>query len=346
MMCRAASVLLLVGALGCESEECRRLTGMVGQYQEALQLAQRRAGNAERFQQQSKDAQAKAEATLHRLGLDLPEDALVKELESRVAKIPGATSQRRVESFGPSEEAASNAKTIFTISFEEKDPSKLWAKVALLSEPLPMFRLEMIRTGASPGSWEVDIVRAIVERLPINPKPTPLPEVPDPEKVPSELKYCGAGKLRAELAGLKAQIDALEEAAENTTVLLPTIASWKGLEQRATVLERVELQSRMLQKTLFEVAVATKSKLKAVGYQEPRAVLEVHGGKKERAALEKALAPHRAVLALPEGPQNAEVVRFTLDNTAVPEFRREPAPGTPGSKPDPHEGHGHGPGEH
>lgn len=343
-----ASTLL---AVGCEAgDECKRLTGMVSQYEDVLETATRRAENAERFGKEAEAAKQEAKEALERLGFDLAEGPLVEDLDKRLAAIPGATKTRRVESFGPAEEAASNAKTIFTISFREKDPSKVWTIIEGLVSALPLWRLELVRVGSSPDLWEVELVRAVVEQLPIKPKPTPLPELPDPSTVPTELRFCGAGKLRTRLAELKAQIEKLREPATNTTVLLPAIASWKGLKQRAQVLEAVELESRKLQKLFFEAAVATKSKLKAVGYQEPRAVLEVFGGKAERAALERALAKHRSRLAIPEDNPDPKVIRFTLANTAVPEFRREPAPGTPGGppagQPDGHEGHGHGPGGH
>lgn len=336
----------LLSLSACETEECRRLNGMIEQYQEALDIAERRARNAERFQKQAKDAQTQTEATLARLGLDRSEEALVADLDKRLSALSNATYTRRVESYGPAEEAESNAKTIFTISFSAKDLVAAWAGVEALIQPLPLWRLEYLRAGEDPGRWQVELARAVVERLPIKPTPTPLPELPAPSSVPTQLGLCGAGRARTELEAIRAKIDALREKASSTTVLLPTIASWKGLEQRAQVLERVELQSRALQKLLVETALATKSRLKAVGYQEPRAVLEVLGGKKERESLERALVKHRSILAVPESKPQETVVRVTLTNVAVPEFRREPAPGVPGAPVDPHQGHDHGPGGH
>lgn len=338
-------------AVGCSpGDECKRLTGMVSQYEEVLQTAHRRAENAERFQKEAQEAEQEAQEILKRLGLDLAEAALVEDLDKRLAAIPGATKTRRVENYGPAEEAASNSKTIFSVTFREKDPTKAWGIVERLVEPLPLWRLELVRAGDKSDVWEVELVRAIVERLPIKPPVVPLPELPDPATVPSEMRFCGAGKLRTQLGELRQQIEGLREAAGKTTVLLPTIASWKGLHKRAQVLERVELQARALQRVLFQAAVATKSKLRAVGYQEPRAVLEVFGGKDERLALERALVKHRSILAVPEENPGPKIIRFTLANTAVPEFGREPAPGAPGGPPggapDPHHGHDHGPGGH
>lgn len=343
---RRLGVLLALSVLGCETEECRRLAGMVEQYQEALDVAQRRAHKAESFEKQAQEAESQTNATLARLGLDRAEEALVKDLERRLAKLPGATYQRRVESFGPAEEAATNSKTIFTIRFQAKGLEQAWVAAELVVQELPLFRLESFRPAPLPDAWELEVARAVVERLPIKPTPTPLPELPDPKTVPGQLGFCGASRARSDLEAIKQQIDALREKATSTTILLPTIASWKGLDQRALVLERVELQSRALQKVLVEAVLTTKSKLKAVGYQEPRAVLEVQGGKKERESLERALAKHRAILAVPESQPQETVVRLTLTNTAVPEFRREPAPMVPGVPPDPHEGHDHGPGGH
>jgi hypothetical protein len=257
--------IVLVAACG-ENEECKQLKGILKKRNEVLGSAHAQASVLDQIEKREIEMEARAKKAKSDLGLDQSESDIFGILEARVKAIPGATITRstRMESVDESNPHAPQiSATLWIVRFQEKDPAKAFDRVTDIVKPPPLVRLSAIireeRTGSGPRppregglappitregrnkpGWRIEILRAVVDEVPINPKPVVLPSGEDLSKVPSGIGSCGAGRLRKQIEDVDAEIEGLRKQAEKTTQLLPASASWEGVSSRTRLLRDTE----------------------------------------------------------------------------------------------------------
>jgi hypothetical protein len=339
-MKRPAASLALAAALGgCgKTDECARLEAMIPRHEEALAVTRGRAAALPQVKARAAQEETRAKALLAETGLDLAEEQLRVALEGRVARLAGARLERTTRPVpgGTAEQGpGGETETVWVVAFEADGLAAARAALMAVSPVPPLFRLRALLTDGARG-WKVELARAEVEQVPIRVEPTPPPARPDPAEVPSQLGFCGAGKLRARLAELGAELTRLEAEAAETTVLLPTATSWQGLGLRVLLAREVETETRRLAGALLDAVGAAGLSLRALGVEREVLMLEVAGGQAERGRLERALAPDvLAAVTYPQAPQPG-VVRLLVANRVEKERRRpEPGGGEGGSAPFP-----------
>jgi hypothetical protein len=340
---RFRTALLLLLASGCgRTEECKQLEKLSKSYEKVWLAVQGQSGKAAGLEKRASEAEQAAKKLLADLAIDDTDDQAMAKLEARAAEIKGAKATKHLTEIpspaaaatGP--QAGGSQNMAFEVVFPEKDPATAWAHaVALMSGP-PLFSFETL-LGPDPkakkdAGWRLQLRRPRIGRVEINPQPQPTPTLDDPDQIASQLGNCGAGAFRKQIATMKADLVRLAPTAARTTVLLPTLASWEGLKNRTLAADLAEKESRRLAALLVDKALAKKLHIRAVGYQEPLAVLEVEGGAKERAALELAFKGEKdALKPVPGGSK--DVVRVALANDRARNIQGESQARAPAAAP-------------
>lgn len=141
----------------------------------------------------------------------------------------------------------------------------------LASPPLVKFGT-LLRDKKGDDTWRLE---TILDQAPLTRARVTAPPSPDLSTIPNTFGFCGAGKLRDEIADANTEIDRLRERAERTTVLLPTAASWEGLRARSELVRDMEMESRRISR-IFRRSCPRHcgSSLRALGTEEEMVFLE------------------------------------------------------------------------
>jgi hypothetical protein len=323
----ATALASLTILAGCgDTDECKRLKELRGKYEKLLIEAKARSQLTPKLKERLDSAKQSTNRVLEGLGLDLAEERVAELVKERVQAI-GATVVPKEVTGEADETGERNLRKVFEISFTEKDQAKVWANVEALAKTPPLLRVATLIKEKKGDQWTVQLEPIGVERADFEPRPVHLKALEKADTIAPELGFCGAGKMREMIIELGQQIDALRADAERTTVLLPQIATLDGLRHRAEAKKKSEDEALRIMRQLFEYVRASKTNLKAVGYEEPLVAVEVWGGPKERARLEEALAPMAEQLRPQES--TPEVIRFGVFNALSTPRRPPPDPEHP-----------------
>lgn len=330
-LCARVAVALLTGlVLGCNTEECRQLARELAERKEVLATAKRRAHEFEGVEQRAVAAERAARALLSELGLDKTDDEIHETLEVRVKEISGATLERgemTVAEKGAAPEAPAERRTVWSVHFEERAIDAAFAKILKLLEPSPLVRFALLARDPAKAVWRVDLVKAQVPEVSLDAIPkVPLPEGRDPWSIPAELGFCGAGRLRDQLAAINTEINELRPLAEGTTVELPKAASYDGLRRRAERVRDSETETRGHVEAIGKTVIYSRVNLKGVVIEGTTTVLELVGDERDRAKAEKQIeAEGLGDLIQPRVPFPGGIERIVIRN-AIAE-RQGPPPG-------------------
>ncbi|MCC7381991.1 MAG: hypothetical protein IT384_09185 [Deltaproteobacteria bacterium] len=315
-----------------ETEECKKLNDLRGQHDRLLTETRSKAALLDRLKSRAEAAEVKANKTLEALGLDLDESKITDRLTVRVAAIPTATISVGYTPLAPSESGHPTRERMWEVSFDAKNVEQAFDLLAKVVEVPPLVRVASFIKDRGKRRWRAQLLVQPVERIPVEPKPVLVPTLDDPGTIPSQLGFCGAGKIRRAIGEIRAQLSELRPKAERTTVLLPTVATFDGLGRRAEMAEKTETESRRLMQIMAVRADAAKVEIKAVGFETPLVVLEVWGKQPELARLEKQLAPMASRLKKLD-PAPPGVIRLGLPNP-VAEKNKPPQPRAGGAMPE------------
>jgi hypothetical protein len=313
-------LLIALACLGCgETEECAKLRALLAEHERVRASMKARVALEDQTQKRLDRVEAKAKETMSSLGLDLPESKLAEELDARVRMIPGATIERTTrmvaDSMGSAQEGAS--ETLWRIHYSAKSTDEALALAERLWVAPPVFRVATV-IDEGKGKWLIELFRASVIEVPMNVAPTPIPMPAGLlEAIPSELGFCGAGDLRAQITGIQTELAALKEKAEALSVLLPKVATYEGLERRAALLGEEQAENRRLLGAYAGAVKASKVRFKAMGVERAVVVYELYGRDADRAKLEKHLPKDVVEGIKPLESATKGVLRLSVTNRVV-----------------------------
>ena len=336
-MTRLLCSLLAAGLLfGCaETEECKSLKKLEREHEQALGVMRSRAGLAEKARARADKSRVKVEKMLAEFGLDLTESDLSEVMKKRgeAAKVDVARGSRTVAA---GEGSATADQTVW--SFELKgDVARAVDLTREIADLPPLTNFVAFLGDESGDTWRLRLGRPDIQRVEIEVKPTPPPVLESADEVASEFGFCGAGKLRAHIAEMDREMEALQSEAEKTTVALPEAASWDGLGHRARVEHAVELENRRIVNALLSAAVRADVPIKAAGVEGSVVILELRGGAKERQRFQKQLDDKILQGIKPAETERPGVARFMYVNRIAQ--RRAGAEGGGGPGGGEHGGH-------
>lgn len=277
---------------GCETQECKELKVEVEARKNAVRSARGQASVYEATRKRALAAEGNANKLLGALGVDRPESKIYEELLARVKKIPTATITREAVQLpltgGPGE--VPESVTQWVIRFETKDTKSAFDSTAALLQTPPMLRFSsLIREDKTKNKWRVELRRATIDQVQIDPKKQPLKSGRDIGEIPSNFGFCGASEMRAEIEKWDAELAKLRDHAEGLTVELPKAASYEGLRRRAEQLRDEEGETRDHLAMFEEALRKSGANLKAIGMEASMSVLEVWGNAADRNKIEAAL---------------------------------------------------------
>lgn len=288
----AVALLAGLGSACAPNEECRRLEQLLERTKRVEEDAVRRAEASKTAAERAKKAEKDAHAAMAELGLDDTEKEVQAELEARAKKVEGATVTRRALPPAPTANPIAPAReTAFMIEYPARDERKALETMWQLLEGPYLFLFSTFVYEPKTRLARLEVTRATVDQVPIDPKPIPLESTPDPDEVPKQLGFCGAGALRERIAESRQRIAAAKEGAEALTVHMPRVSSWEGVRRRSGRIRDFETENRLIMKILLEAAKKSGASLVGIGYEDPAIVLEIEGdeliSKKMTAALYK-----------------------------------------------------------
>lgn len=274
---------------GCaDTDECKRLRAVLEARTQILQSARAQAGALPVIEKRAASAEAASHKVMSSLWLNEPESKVHETLEKRTKAIPGASMSRGTTqtTIGPPEDEVAVSETLWTIRFRDAAFEQAFLNLELLMSNPPLVKFHSLIREKKGDGWRVELIRAAVDQVPINPQPIQIPPPQDLSGVSRQLGFCGAGKLRDDIEAVDGELRSIKERAEKTTVLLPAAASWDGLRGRAELVRDTELENRRHLKVFRDAVVQGELVLKAVGVEGELVFLEIYGGKKELARLE------------------------------------------------------------
>jgi hypothetical protein len=333
-----AGVLLLAG---CETDECKELKKELDARKSLLRTAQAQAGVLEPTKKRASAAEGNALKLLRALGVDQPESKIQAELFTRVAKIPTATITREavlISVGGPEEQDPSESVTQWVIRFDAKDVKTAFDHTAALLQNPPLVRFaSLIREDPKKNRWRVELRRATVVQIPINPQIQPMKTGRNLDEIPSKFGFCGAGSTREEIKKIDAEMEQLRANAEAVTVELPKAASYEGLRRRAEMMRDEESETRDHLAIFEEALTKSGAKLKAVGTEEALSVLEIWGASADRTKVEKALLERGMGDLIQPRKEGAKGVERIMVKNRAAERRLRPIEAGPQKPNQPHQ---------
>jgi len=321
-LCLAAIAALA----GCEeTDECRDLVKLKAQYEEAAVRMRARAGMRDRAVERAEVAEQEANKLLERLGLDKSETELDAVLRDR-AEALGVKIERGTREIPiGTGEGASEKQTIWNFVLTAKDTAAAVDQSRQLAGSPPLFRYVALLSDEK--SWRFRLGRSEVDKLDIDKiKPTPPPELRKASDIPSELGFCGASKVRGEIAALEAEIESLSEAAAQTTVAMPKGASWEGVRRRALQIQAEEAEARVILDDQLSAAVRARVPVKAAGVEGAVVILELFGGAKEKKAFQKELTEKALQALKPADTDRPNLIRYMTMIPAADVRRKQHGP--------------------
>ncbi len=306
----AATIL----AAGCgETDECKGLESLLALHEEALNTAKGQAEAHDTLVPKAAAAEKSANAVLAELGFDLDEEKLADALAARVEAVGGASMSRKTAQEATNDKAES--RTYWEVALKARTAKEAMEKIWKIAATPPLFELRKIAAPNKGTLWLLSLYRATVDRIPIRPNAVPLPFPPDPKLIESQFGFCGAGDARKKIAAIRAEMKTVQAKAEGTTILLPTMSSWMGIERRARRKLELENEVRRVAGTMFEQAIVHRIDLKGIGYESPTIILDAAGSPKKRAKLESALAGKVDGVKTMEAPKGT--FRLSATNSKV-----------------------------
>lgn len=288
----AIALLVPTLLLACgKTEECKSLEKMKAGYETALSRQKARAALTGQTEKRLERNKARAEETKKELGLDLPETKLKETLEARVGKIAGAklerTTRKVADAGAPGMDSGAH-ETLWKIEFPAKNEKEAFERAKALYASPPLFKVVTLLDKKN-GTFLLELLRAAVIEVPMNVAPTPLPDPPDPAKIPEEFGFCGAGGLREDIGKMREELLAGKKQAEELSVLLPKVATYEGLQHRAEMLGKVEMENRRVIEAFMDAVMKANLKFKGVGSEREVVVVEFYGAREARSRLERHL---------------------------------------------------------
>lgn len=344
--------LFVAGLLlpGCDTQECKELRLEVEARKNSLRSARSQAAVYEATRKRALAAEGNANKLMGALGVDRPESKIYAELLERVKKIPTATIAREVVQLPMTGQAGEIPESVtqWAIRFESKDAHAAFDITATLLQTPPMLRFaSLIREEKSKNKWRVELRRATIDQVQIDPQKQPLKLGRDIGDIQSNFGFCGASEMRAEIEKWDAEIAQLRDHAEGLTVELPKAASWEGLRRRAEQMRDEEGETRD-HLALFEEALKKSgATLKAVGMEASMSVLEIWGTAADRNKVEAALNERGLGSRIQPKKDSAKGVERILVRNATVDRRLRPQEAGPKLPPLPkeaekgHPGHEH-----
>ena len=317
-----------------ETEECRKLTVLHGHYKSAVITFKGRAKMRKHMERSLQELEEKTKQTLVKAGLNLSEKELKAELDKRVAKVKGASIERTTKQLAPAMPGAPPGQgggavyeTVWRIQFKEKKFNKALEQIEMLMATPPLFKISTIIQEPKSGRWVLELARAAIDEVPMNLPPTPFERPPKASVVKEEFGFCGAKELRAKIAELDKEIDALEEDSTALSTLLPKRATIEGRRRRTDYLVELETEGRRIIQEMLSAVRTSGLKLKAVGVEQEVVLLEVYAGPKDKGKLEKHLAQDilRSVKYLDSPDDN--VLKVTVPNRVANERKEHQSHG-------------------
>ena len=331
-----------------ETEECQTLQTMLEHNQKLLDSAKNKAAVHDRLAASAAKTEKDVTAYLDEIGLNWSEDKLNKALDKRMSKVSGSRVIRN--SRGKMESSTQNllrrAKTFWSVEFESKDLAKGLQTAVMFTGQRPLFMFERLSFDQKSDSWLLELGRAVIDEVLNKPLPNALPKLKNYSGVKTEFGFCGATKLRGQLADVQSEYDSIKDKAEAISVLLPKQATWKGLQRRAKILVTVETETRKIIQRLLKGVADLKLTISGLAFEEPFIMAEIKGD--ERTA--KRLKKHMGSIAI-----NAELMaaqkgytRLLVPNPAIRGFQNkggragpQPAGKNSPEKSSGHESHDH-----
>ena len=317
MIARAVTIVGLALLLaGCEdNEECKRLRALKASHERVVITMTARANLKDRAQARAQDAEARAKALLTQLGVDQTDEAVTATLMERAEGLK-AEVQKGTRAIPQGDQPGqTEEQVLWSFNLSAKDAAAAMDQTLALAKGPPLLRFVALLSDGE--AWRLRLGKADIPQVPINVAPMPAPERKSPDDIPSELGFCGASKLRSEIAALDREIEALHADAEATTVAMPTAASFEGLRSRAMLADLEENETRKILATLSSAALRGGLKVKALGVEGAVVIIELFGGPKEKVKFSEQLDP-QTLAALKAAPnERPGVVRFMMVNRVV-----------------------------
>ena len=331
-----------------ETKECSALQSMVEHNQKLLDSAKNKAAVHERLSASAEKTEKDVTAYLDEIGLNWSEDKLNKALDKRMGKVPGSrvirNSRSKMES--STQNLLRRAKTYWSVEFASKDLAKGLQTAMMFTGDRPLFMFERLSFDPKGDSWLLELGRAVIDEVPNKPLPNALPKLKDDSGVKTEFGFCGATKLRGQLADIKSEYAKVKDKAEAISVLLPRQATWKGLQRRAKILVTVEAETRKIIQRLLKGVADLKLTVRGLAFEEPFVMAEIKGSDRTAKRLKKhmgSMAVNAELMAAEKG-----FTRLLVPNPAIRGFQNKggragPQPSGKGSAPKSpgHESHDH-----
>lgn len=329
MNCSAKLVYVVAGVVGltaCEpTEECLRLEEAVKEAEDALAKVELRAVMRDKVEDQRVAAEKKAKKILTAYGLDRPEEDITAMLEERAAAAKGVTVERTTRQTKPGPQTNPNLyDTIWRFEISRRPLSEVFDLLDALAASPPVTRLSLF-SRQDDGSYALELTRVTIPEAPFMPEPAPLPAVPDISKIPSQLGFCGAGRMRKRVQEIDQKIAELKDDADATTVAMPVGATWDAKGVRAQQKGALERGGRAVLARVLKTIDEKRLRLIAIGVEDDAVVFEVAGPKTQVREALKSGMPEKmsARLEILPSPDD-DVQRFSLPN---PAFERMKPPG-------------------
>lgn len=323
---RRAALVGLLAVVACDNpEECDRLRAMRDEMRNLAARAKARQALAERIEKTKERHETLSKQAMAKLHLDRPEEALTEEFRRRAEAAEGVTMERITL---PSlDSLAGENETVWRFELEDRPLKELFVVAERLSESPPLNRLSSLRRVDQ--AWILDVRRAVVRQVPIEPEPPEKPVLPDPDEVPSRFAgTCGAGELRAEIKRLRQEFEAHFDAAQKAAVDMQKSASLKGLYARSRALAERELLGRQVMAQLLTAVQQTRVPFLGVSSDGKAVLMQLENKPGVRARIQKALPASvlsRVDIDVEDGPDGKEksVLALLVPNPAERGMRRE-----------------------
>jgi len=276
----------------------------------------------EKAEKQRDNEKEKAEQILEAYGLDRPESELTATFEARAEAHDGVTVERttRKTKGGPDINPYTR-ETVWRFAISRRPLGEMFDLLDELSASPPITRLSLLQRE-SDGSYTLELKRITLPEAPGEPKPAPLPSVPDVSKIPAQWGLCGAGRMRGRIKEIEQEIESLAEDAKATTVAMPQSSTWQAKTLRARKRGALERGGRSIVATVLRKVVEERIPLRAVGVEDEIVVIELRGGADRmkarlRSALPASLADDLGELQTSED----DIARFSLPNPAFEQMK-------------------------
>lgn len=281
---------LLLVACG-QTEECKTLAALKAGREARLTKLSHQAKLAPQIEDNAKKQERRAKAETARLGLDLSEAEIEAKLKERQAAIAGSELVRSYRELPIQGSEETERQTVWIVRFPAADLNAAFAHAKEFAAIPPLLQLVTLVVDPKPGFWRLQLGRVSVDQVPVKVDPVDPPPLPGLDEVPERFGFCGASELRAEIAQLDEQLEAVRPGAERLTVLLPTASTWAGIWRRTRekLLENSRARARMQQ--LLQAVDKAGVKLRGVGVAGNHVVLELYRHPQTEAKLSTALPP-------------------------------------------------------